>query len=148
MIELLTVIGILGILSIFVMGNFTRSLLKARDSRRKQDLDQVRSALDIYYAKHESYPLNSGTYGLPWGSPLTDGTRTFMEKLPNDPQDDKTYFYASDGFYYQLFSCLENTQDLEYRTLGATPEGTIPDCDAGCENVCHYGVSSSNSQIQ
>ncbi len=146
MLEILTVIAILGILAIMVMGNFIRSLKKARDSRRKQDLDQVKTALDIYYSEHESYPGVTGAAGLPWGERFTDGNRIFMEKLPQDPNSSNTnYIYQTDGSrqIFKLYSCLENTEDIDYDKI--TP-AAAPNCGTGCNSTCHYGVSSTNAR--
>lgn len=45
LIELLVVISIIGILAAFIVASFTSAQQKARDSRRKADLDAVKKAL-------------------------------------------------------------------------------------------------------
>ena len=55
-IELLVVISIIGLLSSVVLASLNQARIKARDSQRKQDIIQVRNALELYYADHKSYP--------------------------------------------------------------------------------------------
>jgi prepilin-type N-terminal cleavage/methylation domain-containing protein len=144
LIEVLTVIAILGIIALLVFGNFIRSLKKARDSRRKQDLNQIRTALDVYYSVHEAYPTATEPPGLVWGGTLTDDDdRVFMQKLPSDVNANLNYVYQapSTGDYFILYSCLENTEDIDYDKITPIVE---PDCGDECSNTCHYGISSSN----
>lgn len=147
LIELLTVIAILSILAALIFGNFVTTIKKARDNRRKQDLSQVKTALELYFAEVGFYPTTHPTEegGLPWGSALTNslGTKTYMKKLPQEPSRNNgyNYSYQSDGTYFKLYSCLENTEDLDYNNI--TPTGT-PNCGVGCNNQCNYGVSSPN----
>lgn len=47
LIELLVVISIIGILAAFIVASFTSAQQKARDSRRKADLDAVKKALAL-----------------------------------------------------------------------------------------------------
>ncbi len=56
LIELLIVIAIIGILSGVVLSSLRASQFKADDSRRYQDLQQVKTALELYLGKH-SYTL-------------------------------------------------------------------------------------------
>ena len=49
LIELLVVIAIIGLLTSIVLVSMQGSRTKARDSRRIQDLDQIRTALNLYY---------------------------------------------------------------------------------------------------
>lgn len=144
LIEVLTVIAILGIIALLVFGNFIRSLKKARDSRRKQDLNQIRTALDVYYSVHEVYPTATEPPGLVWGGTLTDGNRVFMQKIPSDVNANLNYVYQSrdSGDAFVLYSCLENSEDIDYDKITPVVE---PDCGDECSNTCHYGISSSNA---
>lgn len=66
LIELLVVIAIIGLLSSVVLASLNQARIKARDSQRKQDIIQVRNALELYYADNKSYP--SSEY-MRWGIP-------------------------------------------------------------------------------
>ncbi len=56
LIELLVVIAIMMILSSVVTVSLASAKAKARDARRLHDLDQIRTALDLYYTDHGYYP--------------------------------------------------------------------------------------------
>lgn len=55
LIELLVVIAIIGILSSVVLASLSGARESARDTRRKQDLRQIRTALEMYYNEHGTY---------------------------------------------------------------------------------------------
>jgi len=52
LIELLVVISIIGFLATASLVAFNSARTKARDTRRKADLTQIRKALDLYYDKY------------------------------------------------------------------------------------------------
>ena len=136
--EILVVISLLAILATVVMASYFTSLKRGRDSRRKQDLEQVGRALELYYFENNVYPLPAE---LTWGEALEKDTKTYMKKLPTDPLDklnegNFTYFYESDGGSYELYSCLENDKDLDY-----TEDYTSTNCGTDC-TICRYGISS------
>ena len=135
--EILVVISLLAILATVVMASYFTSLERGRDSRRKQDLEQVGRALELYYFENNVYPATT----LPWGEALTNtgNTKTYMKKLPTDPSDKSNdgnykYVYDSNGSYYKLYSCLENDKDLDYTNYNTN-------CGTDCQ-PCHYGISS------
>jgi prepilin-type N-terminal cleavage/methylation domain-containing protein len=64
LIELLVVISIIGMLAGIVLVSMTGVRGKARDARRKSDLDQIEKAVELYNINKETYQVyNSG-----WGS--------------------------------------------------------------------------------
>lgn len=147
LLELLTVISILGILAVMIVSSFSRSLIKANDNKRKQSIEEVKNAFEIYYTDWEAYPTANPaiTGGMPWGSAFTNtaGTKTYMKKLPTDPRSSSSYSYVyqSDGTYYKMYTCLENNEDASYGKITPT---IAPNCGAGCGNTCYYGTSSTN----
>lgn len=115
LIELLVVISIIGILSALILVNFNSARARARDARRKGDLDQTKKALLMYYNDHEStYPtageLDFGDAGLT----SVDGNMTYMRLLPDDPNSPSeayTYVQVSLGQSFCLYASLENKAD-------------------------------------
>ena len=66
LVELLIVIIIIGILATLVIVTFTGVQQKARDSKRKTDINAVQSQIEAYYATNTQYPtlanLNDATF--------------------------------------------------------------------------------------
>ncbi len=60
MIELLVVISIIGLLASIVLVSFPGAMKSARDARRKSDISQIKTALEVYYEVHGVYPLSGG----------------------------------------------------------------------------------------
>ena len=86
LLELLVVIGIIGILVAMGTVSYTTAQSKSRDSRRKGDLENISKALEQYYAKTYSYPADANCVGYEaylasskpvdpkWGFAYTDST--------------------------------------------------------------------------
>ncbi|OGI64782.1 hypothetical protein A2642_03725 [Candidatus Nomurabacteria bacterium RIFCSPHIGHO2_01_FULL_39_10] len=56
LIELLVVIAIISLLSSVVMASLNSARIKARDAKRKVELKQIVSALELYYNEYGAYP--------------------------------------------------------------------------------------------
>ena len=110
LVELLVVIGIVGILSSTFLGIFGSVRKSSRDSRRIADLEQAEQALRLYYGKCGMYPGSfdavtkeceggqSGGSGLDpdsWGelSDILSKAEIGVTDIPNDPVIGKTYEY-------------------------------------------------------
>jgi len=129
LIELLIAITIIAIL--IGAGTYTwmNGQMKGRDGRRKEDLKQVQSALELYAHENGQYPnANSNniqcntsdgdTTVIFWGNEFKCGTpmsTTYMQKLPSDPIGPINYKYypVADTrgkiANYVIWSTLENT---------------------------------------
>lgn len=71
LIELLVVVAIIGILASVVMASLNSVRAKARDTRRKTDLVQIRTALELYYSTYGTYVVagsGNGGSGSGWFS--------------------------------------------------------------------------------
>lgn len=128
LIELLVVISIIGILITLSAVAFQGAKASARDAKRKADLEDIRSSLEIYRTDCARYPS-----ALSFGSPLTGNgsssscavANTYHSSLPRDPQyPTYTYTYSASGGGYTLCGRLE-TQ------TGSTPSGcgSCPSCN-------------------
>lgn len=150
LIELLVVIAIIGVLATFIVASFGSAQTKARDSRRKSDLDALKKALEL--AKNDSvgatfYPGcavgNPCTINVTTGATFNPNivTNSYIRVVPNDPSNNSSspyqYIPGCTGSYcaptFQLKACLENATD---------PSGVAPTapCVAGQLN---YIVSSN-----
>lgn len=164
LIELITVVGILGVLSAIILAvvNPIEQFNKSQDSKRKQDLAQVQRALEVYYNDFHRYPpvyqaanvneiSSDGTSStaVAWGQTWSP----YMDVLPIDPKTAKNYAYWSDstGQSYALYASLDrggndpqacNSGNACQSTQG-TGLGGI-DITCGTNVACTYGVTSPN----
>lgn len=156
MIEILIVIGIIGILSAVALGAYTVSQQKGRNAVRKSNLAQIARALEVYANDFGRYPASSGgeimgcgasgTDACSWGGTFaTSGSlnQTYMKVLPNDPSRSARYFYStSDRTDFMLCSTLEapSSVDPAYR------DGDIPEC-SDCGTECHYKLTEAGVEM-
>ena len=101
LIEVLVTIAIIGIMSGIGVMSYKTVNEKARNSRREADVQQIRSALEMYKTKENRYPLTGN-----WGNDLTP---YLSGKKIQDPKGgDYTYVYNSaDGSTYTITYYLE-----------------------------------------
>lgn len=105
LIELLVVIAIIGILAAVVITYLGQSRLKARDARRKQDLKDIRTALEQYADDNNgNYPANTAAL-----------VSQYMARIPTDPRTQAAYPYAVNGTNtgFELNATLENANDQD-----------------------------------
>ncbi len=105
LIELLIVIAIIGILVALILPNLSGARERARDSRRKIDLNNIQQALRLYYNDNQIFPITGNLSAL---------TTTYIAVLPADPAStasDIPYTYTSSGSTYILYATLENLSD-------------------------------------
>ena len=83
--EILIVIGILGILLTVGLASYQASQRAARDGRRKVDLEIISQALEIYKSDNGPYPATLSTL-----------TPNYIRTVPQDPQNvsPQVYTYA------------------------------------------------------
>jgi len=97
LIELLVVMTIIAVLAGLALVSFQGTRKTARDGKRKADLEQIRSALEIYRTDVGSYPDTL--------SPLTPN---YMAVEPKDPLDPtRQYSYNPEDDTYTLCAALE-----------------------------------------
>jgi len=147
-IELLVAIGVLVILltlTAFIVG--PTQLKKARDARRKSDLDRIKIALYDYYFDHECFPEEDGLPGC--GENFGADGDPYLKNFPCDPYYKTPYVYTvrqgggKCKQWFRIFTNLENTDDSIIDQIH---------CRTGCgpdRNTCfyNYGVASTNTQI-
>ena len=115
LIELLIVLTIVGTLATFITVNFLGARTRTRDAQRKSDLQQLRSAFELYRADQGAYP----NAPLPaCGGSLAVGASVYIQKIPCDPVNTGQfiYRYTTTGATYNLVTCLENVNDTQKDT--------------------------------
>lgn len=133
LIELLVVVAIISLLSSVVLASLNGARMKARDVKRKSDLLQIRTALEMYYNDNNgSYPNTAGYFNNANHGGLDAAlTPTYISKISDDPQFpghiDYIYMrkdYTADGEpsgfsanKYALYATLENPTSADIATL-------------------------------
>lgn len=119
LIEILVVISIIGLLVTSAAFSYSKSLQKGRDSKRKNDLQTLRRAIESYFQTNGSYPVSLPLPGQDW-SP-------YINSIPGDPNPGSSNQYTySPGtatppiFTYTLYAVLENTNDTDLGNLPCT----------------------------
>lgn len=159
LIELLVVIAIIAILVAFVVSNFLGARQRAKDVKKKSELQQVKSALRLYYNDFNTYPLPNTTQtnrldacgsAVSPAVPSTtcdssvcngqfaaggvSGCETvYMKQLP--PATDYVWSYKqqSSGEDFCLWATLDNVSDSE-----------ILKSHAKCGTLCSALISASD----
>ncbi len=112
LIELLVVIAIIGLLSSVVLVSMQGVRARARDAKRKQDIKQMMTALELYYANYEEYPASGGASSpnSGWSNSGDNSWDTLKSKLseyiqpPKDPINDTTGWSGGGKYNYCYFS--------------------------------------------
>lgn len=146
LIELLIVITIIAILVVMAIWAVTANLAKARDSKRKADLDRIKIAFEEYYVDNDAYPPAESITQC-GGSQL----RPYLNNIPCDPRTKTAYCYIFDtdnnGQNYRLLSSLEYHDDPIIAKLSCEEDPTFCGYETECSSLGSrftYGVSSSN----
>lgn len=128
LVELLIVIAVIGLLAAISIFGLQGARESARDSRRKSDLESIRSALEIHRADCGIYPATLGTQIV--GS---CNSNVYMQEVPKDPQENVAYSYNRlTNTSYALCSILE---------VLPSPANNTTNCDhSACTGSCDYKV--------
>ncbi len=107
LIEILVVVGIIGLLSAIVLVGIGPFRAKGRDARRISDLRQVQSGLELYYAKNQKYPTAANWNAL---KTVLIGAGIGISDISNDPLIGRNYGYCSttDNYNYVVAAYLED----------------------------------------
>ncbi len=138
LIELLAVIAIIGILAAIALVGISGATKRARDAQRKRDVDNLKTALELYNQDEGKYPdeldvLRTTNYIKTIPTPPKQG--------PTAPTDATKYEYTPDSTNdnYLLRVGLEYTGDKI--TAPLTP--TVVTCSSGV-TVKGNGVTASS----
>lgn len=143
LLELLVVMAIIGILAAIGMSSYGTVQSKARDARRKSDLENVARALEMYYNDNKAYPGS-----IAWDAKWATGATVYMEKTPKDTKGAYLYEPQNVGTGtnngYRLYARLENTKDSKVAHDATYDPGTYQDKLCGTTKRCNYVITSTN----
>lgn len=163
LIELLVVIAITAVLLAVALPNLLSTRERARDAKKKQEMNEMKNALRLYYNDFQQYPSSSGfttcggkIYGI-LGCTSThtaccpcDGTTSFavgevgsecstvyMKKFPSDFGTSIVYPPSINTDSFCLRTTLENTADPDIAVAQARCSDQCPSqCTAPNYCVC------------
>jgi type II secretion system protein G len=92
LIELLVVISIIGLLASVVLVALNSSRVKARDTKRKADLKQLTTALNLYYDQNNTFPTcdqgaSPTCQWSSWAGWANLVSSQYISRVPVDPQN-------------------------------------------------------------
>ena len=124
LVELLVVIAIIAVLSVSAYVAYGVYIPKAKDAKRKEDLEKIDKALSIYYYNNnERYP-----------DALSDIPTNILPKIPKDPSGHDYVYFVKNNREYQLLATLEidgKTPHFETYLIGKYGEFSFDFC-SGC----------------
>ncbi len=139
LLEVLVTATIIAILTAIGIVSYASVNKRSRDVKRKSDLEQVRSALEMYRSDNNGeYPYIQSSYSNP--SNLSSSlVSTYLPAVPDDPDSNKNYYYratATNGVYTNYCVCAY----LETLAEGVT-ESTCT-ISLPVSGACNYGLKS------
>lgn len=138
LIEVLVAATIIAVLTAIGVVSYTSINKRSRDTKRKSDMEQIRSALEMYRADIGYYP-NAGGGGWANASSLDTDlvVNGYMAAIPSDPKSStQVYRYKatdlSSGNYYGY--CLSALIEAELNPTDTCTPDTV--------NSHNYGLKS------
>jgi prepilin-type N-terminal cleavage/methylation domain-containing protein len=155
-IEILVVMSVIGILTAVTLTGINASRKSARDGQRKSDLEQIRSALEMYRADNAGeYPGEASCdssrgsgggncrcvdpcprNGSDWGGNISAALEpNYLQSLPIDPINSSRYYY----YYEPICSGTQNICGVSKTCSGgccAYELGVILETTGTCYRVC------------
>lgn len=162
LIELLVVIAIIVIIAALIIINLATARTKARDSRRVQDLDTMRTAVESYIDENSGTPpgtVNTTYHSATtpaWENPNTNFRSalvpSLLSALPLDPRngilisgtDSYRYAFRHNGSQYELNTILERNTALAIKDGGSQPATGSTTCSGVS---CQYEIGTNLTLI-
>ena len=151
LIELLVVIAIIGLLATLAVVSLNSAREKARDAKRKSDMNAIATAMELYNTQEGGY-FNQTTCGnnvlsdnttnvICGGTSIISGSDTILNNVPSDPSASRTYLGFSDattainGSNYCISADLEAIDDATNAVVGEffkCTNGSCFEADTAC----------------
>lgn len=128
LIEVLVSATIISVLTAIGVVSYTNINKRSRDTKRKSDMEQIRSALEMYRADNGWYPSTGAPYYTDASNLSSDLVSSYMSAIPVDPKNASPSVYKykatnpSGGKYYGY--CLSALLESEDPSDTCTPWGT------------------------
>lgn len=135
LIELLIVVAIIGILAVALVPRITGSTMTARDAARKADLQQISTALEMYYNSNGSYPGTPSTAQCVSSTTLGTTLASYISSVPTDPKSG-----GSSSQTISIGGAVACTNNYYYLPLGSSTSATSYVLIANLEDDTIYGT--------
>lgn len=145
LIEILVAATIIAVLSVSGVASYTSINKRSRDAKRKSDLEQVRSALEMFRVDKGYYPNSSGIW-YTFSSVEAYVVPDYAPSVPTDPKSTAAkpvdYYYFSTGTGLKAYNyclCAQMESEADSNTCGvglANSGGTTP------VSWCNYGLKN------
>ncbi len=141
LIEILVVATIIGLLAAIGAVSYVQINKSSRDAKRKADLENIRSAIEMYRSNNQGYPTSLSFATCSLGALTDSGGNKYLSKIPNDPKC-TTYIY----YYSPLpVNCDNSSVYCNDYTIAAQLEGSSSSCTSapggnscGTNLPCNY----------
>jgi general secretion pathway protein G len=140
MIEILISIAIIAVLTAIGIVSYVNINKNARDAKRRGDIEQIRSALELYRSDKGYYPaVGTGSWTaastLNTGDPDTGLVDTYLPIIPSDPKG------ATRPYMYQSTNVSATTGQYYGYCLSANLEGVN---SSSCTPYTDYTYGTKN----
>lgn len=137
LIEVLVVATIIGILAAVAVSSYASINKRSRDAKRRSDIEQIRSALEMYRSDLGYYPAVDYTSFGNVTDLISYLVSAYMPSMPSDPQSPTSnYYYEATSKvgvnYYGYCLCSK----LETATVSTN------NCSVTLPAQCNTGVKS------
>ncbi|HOV79810.1 MAG TPA: type II secretion system protein GspG [Bacillota bacterium] len=117
LIELMTVVVIIGILAVIAMPQFSKQADRARLGRAKAEIKSVQKILEIYFSEHKKYPAAAATNGT------VNGIKDVLAENGISWTDDSTGTYKDPWGNGYLYVAKTGEEDTGYEIYCTGPDG-------------------------
>ncbi len=132
--EILIAIAIIAILTAIGVVSYTSINKNARNTKRRSDIEQMRSALELYRADFGYYPnVNPGS--IDTATNLSGVIDTYMPAIPTDPKGLPYLYVATD---------INNGQYYGYCVAASMEPSTTTDTTCGVTDLGGYNYGRRN----
>ncbi len=128
LVELLVVMGVIGILIAILVPRFTSIQTEGKSRQAQADMRTLKTAIELYKTNHGNYPPDST-----WDSVLVSEVYRLVDEVPKDP------FRSSGQYTYDL----DNT-NLYYIIYSYGPDGLQGTVTVGGDSVTVSGDGVDN----
>lgn len=155
LLELLVTATLIAVLTIIGIVSYASVNKRSRDAKRRSDLEQMRSALEMYRSDNSQYPGGSG-------SGITDGqfndantlstslvSSKYMPSIPKDPAATNGSNAPSLYYYWPSSTTINGTTVYNGYCVCATFENVPKDAPGTCgapynlpNAQCNYGLKN------